>query len=200
MSKIKLFNGLSIAFQQFACTNKQLNLGPVLCLHGWLDNSNSFSYLGPALSEKGYDVVAIDFISHGRSDHHNDDSPHFNLARVQEINGVFDAFGWDTEVNLIGHSMGAGVSMLFAGVFPQKVKKLVLIDGFGPFTKPAEQSCMLLRKALESETKFYFNKRSTPKLYSTLEAAIQTRIRNVASYPGEQKLSYEAASSIVRRY
>jgi pimeloyl-ACP methyl ester carboxylesterase len=43
--------------------------GRILCTHGWLDNSNSFSYLGPILAAKGYEIIAIDWLGHGHSDH-----------------------------------------------------------------------------------------------------------------------------------
>ena len=42
--------------------------------------------------------------------------------------------------------MGAGIGMLFSGCFPDLVKNLVLIDGFGPLTREPEESCSVLRK------------------------------------------------------
>jgi pimeloyl-ACP methyl ester carboxylesterase len=63
LKKIRLVNGLSIAYQRW---NDGLNNPKVLCVHGWLDNSNSFAYLGPKLASKGYDVVAIDLMGHGK--------------------------------------------------------------------------------------------------------------------------------------
>ena len=103
MNKIKLLNGLSIAFQQFGIQNQASSLGSVLCLHGWLDNSNSFSFVGPYLADKGFHVVAIDFISHGFSDHHYlNDAPHISLVRVQQVKGVCDALQLEKNVNIIG--------------------------------------------------------------------------------------------------
>lgn len=67
-NRIKIPNGLSVAFQHW---NKSVSKNNdfskrVICLHGWLDNSNSFSYLGPYLANKGYEVIAIDLIGHGK--------------------------------------------------------------------------------------------------------------------------------------
>ena len=65
VSRLKLFNGLSVSFQRWNM-NSNPSLPKVLCLHGWLDNSNSFSYVGPTLAAKGFDVVAMDSIGCGK--------------------------------------------------------------------------------------------------------------------------------------
>jgi len=64
MKTLLLRDGSSIAFQRWGCST---NSKKVLCLHGWMDNSNSFAHLGPYLSNLGYDVVAVDMVGHGRS-------------------------------------------------------------------------------------------------------------------------------------
>lgn len=59
MGKLTLFDGVKLAYQEWghrSCTQK------ILALHGWLDNSNTFQYLGPYLGERGYHVVALDFV------------------------------------------------------------------------------------------------------------------------------------------
>jgi pimeloyl-ACP methyl ester carboxylesterase len=41
-------------------------------------------------------------------------------------------------VNLVGHSMGGNVAMLYSGARPQRVRRLVNLEGFGlPATKPS---------------------------------------------------------------
>ena len=40
---------------------------PVIALHGWLDNANSFARLAPRL--KGLRIVALDLAGHGYSEH-----------------------------------------------------------------------------------------------------------------------------------
>jgi pimeloyl-ACP methyl ester carboxylesterase len=65
-------SGLRVAYQVWG----QGNPVKVLCLHGWLDNSNSFYVLAPFLAHKGrFEVVAVDHIGHGLSDH----LPHQNV-------------------------------------------------------------------------------------------------------------------------
>lgn len=61
----KLVDGFSIAFQQWGVEGAKR----VLALHGWLDNSNTHSILGPYLANHGYHVVAMDFVGHGFSSH-----------------------------------------------------------------------------------------------------------------------------------
>ena len=43
---------------------------PVLALHGWMDNAGSFDMLAPLLDQ--YQILAIDSIGHGRSEHFPD--------------------------------------------------------------------------------------------------------------------------------
>lgn len=196
-AKIKLLNGLNIAFKRW---NAETNLPKILCIHGWLDNSNSFAYLGPALASKGFDVAAFDHIGHGFSDHYHSDSSLQYLNRVMHVRGVLDGLGW-SNASIIGHSMGAGVGMVYAACFPENVSKLILIDGFGATTKNTNEVSRLTRTAIEAEAK-YLTKQKTytnPKLYDTFKSAIDARIRNVATFPGKQSLSYEAAAQLVAR-
>jgi pimeloyl-ACP methyl ester carboxylesterase len=124
------------------------------------------------------------------------------LNRQSHLRGVIDGLGWEnSKSHLIGHSMGAGISMLFAGCYPELIQKLVMIDGFGPRTKQASNACKNVRSAIEKEAKYYIKQSSfkTPKLYETFESAIRMRISSTANYPGNQTISYEAAAKLVAR-
>jgi pimeloyl-ACP methyl ester carboxylesterase len=197
LKKNLLRNGISIAYQEWGPTNSPYK---VLGLHGWLDNSNTFRHLGPYLGDKGFHCIAYDNIGHGHSSHDPSDIIAYTFAGfIFRCREFVDSLGWK-RFNIVGHSMGANISMIYAGCHPEQIEKLVLIDGFGPFTKPAETAAVAMRTAIEAELKMIDRLANVPnKVYENLDAAIDARLKNIKTYPGNQSLSREAASLIVGR-
>uniref|UniRef100_A0A8C6HFD3 Serine hydrolase-like n=1 Tax=Mus spicilegus TaxID=10103 RepID=A0A8C6HFD3_MUSSI len=99
---------------------------PVLCLHGWLDNANSFDRLIPLLPQD-FCYMAMDFGGHGLSSHYNPGLPYYQQNFVSEVRRVATAFKWN-QFNLLGHSFGGCVGGTFACMFPEMVDKLILLD------------------------------------------------------------------------
>lgn len=99
---------------------------PVLCLHGWLDNANSFDRLIPLLPQD-FCYVAMDFGGHGLSSHYNPGLPYHHQNFVSEVRRVATAFKWN-QFSLMGHSFGGSVGGMFACMFPEMVDKLILLD------------------------------------------------------------------------
>ena len=194
-----LFARGSLAYQQWGSPTSTKK---VLAIHGWLDNSNSFNYLGPYLAKLGYHVVAYDNIGHGYSSHETASSNNYSVAPyVGRCRAIMDALEWD-KCNIVGHSLGASLAVLFAGSHPDRVQRLAAIDGFSsPLTQPAERAAVNLRKAIDMEVNYQIKQRTRdgPKLYDTLQNAILARINSVSSYPGEQTLSVAAATTLVAR-
>ncbi len=100
---------------------------PVLALHGWLDNANTFDRLAPCLGE--LNLVALDFAGHGRSDHRPPGVHYHSFTDIQDVVAVADQLGW-SRFSLIGHSMGASVASELAAMFPERIERAVHIDGF----------------------------------------------------------------------
>lgn len=117
---------------------------PIIALHGWLDNANSFLALAEQLENP---LLAIDFAGHGYSDHRPDGVATHYVDHVRDVLAVADDMQW-TSFILLGHSMGAGVACLFAATFPERVSKLVLIEGLGPPTTSGADAADSLRKAI----------------------------------------------------
>ena len=52
---------------------------------------------------------------------------------------MLDHYAGSTPVDLVGHSMGGNVAMMYAGVRPERIRRLVNLEGFGlPATRPAQ--------------------------------------------------------------
>jgi pimeloyl-ACP methyl ester carboxylesterase len=198
MSKNRLLRGgVSIAYQEWGPSSSPHK---IIALHGWLDNSNTFKYLGPYLGGKGFHLVAYDNIGHGHSSYDPSDVMGYSfVSYVFRCREFLDALGWK-KCHMLGHSMGANVAMIYAGCHPEMIDKLTLIDGFGPFTKPPETAAVAMRTALEAELKMIDRLANIPnKIYDSLDAAIDARLKNIKTYPGNQSLSREAAINIVSR-
>ncbi|XP_024095501.3 serine hydrolase-like protein 2 isoform X2 [Pongo abelii] len=99
---------------------------PVLCLHGWLDNANSFDRLIPLLLPDFY-YVAMDFGGHGLSSHYSPGVPYNLQTFVSEIRRVVAALKWN-RFSILGHSFGGIVGATFSCTFPEMVDKLTLLD------------------------------------------------------------------------
>ena len=158
---------------------------PLLALHGWLDNAASFSQLAPLLTD--FHVVAPDLTGHGQSAHRSTDASYQIWDDLPEILGIVKALGWDT-FDLVGHSRGAIIATLLASVYPERVRRLVLLDAVTP--QPIEESAfpVQMRKALDDKPRLLIR---ANKVFACLEDAVASRTRN--------GLSETAAKLLVER-
>uniref|UniRef100_A0A2K6FSA3 Serine hydrolase like 2 n=1 Tax=Propithecus coquereli TaxID=379532 RepID=A0A2K6FSA3_PROCO len=96
---------------------------PVLCLHGWLDNANSFNRLIPLLPQD-FHYVVMDFGGHGLSSRY---SPGERAAEAGPIwtfwRLVFAAMRW-SRFSFMGHSFGRGRGQ-YTGTFPCEMENVV---------------------------------------------------------------------------
>lgn len=120
---------------------------PILALHGWLDNADSFARLAPLLD--GHSLVALDQAGHGLSDHRPAGTTYHLTDYVADLACVVRALGW-RRFNLLGHSLGAGVCMLYAAAFPEQVARIIMIDGFGPTTEKPGKAVERLRRSVDA--------------------------------------------------
>lgn len=98
-------------------------------LHGWMDVSASFQFLVDSF-RRPWRVIAPDWRGYGLSGRGGSDSYWFPdyFADLEAILGHFQP---DGPVLLAGHSMGGNVASMYAGVRPQRVARLVNMEGFG---------------------------------------------------------------------
>ena len=195
-----VLSNCSLSYKEWGASNSTKK---VLALHGWLDNSNSFNFLGPYLADRGFHVVAYDNIGHGYSSHGTSSSNNYTVASyVGRCRDIVDSLQWD-KCNIVGHSLGATLTTIFAGTYPETVENIALIENFiSPTLQPAERARNSLRRAIDAEKlhRLKQSSKSGPKSYDTLQEAIEARMNSVKKYPGKQFLSIEAAAALVARY
>lgn len=138
-------SGLKLAFKRWGNPQSPRKL---LALHGWLDNAASFDALMLAMN-LDYDMIALDLPGQGRSEHRHPLSSYHFVDWIGDVYEVVGALGWE-RFTLVGHSMGAAISLLTAGTFPDRVEALVAIEGLGPLADPAELAPETLAQGLSS--------------------------------------------------
>lgn len=143
---------------------------PIIALHGWLDNANSFDFLAHYL-QKNYYFIALDLPGHGHSSHLPISSNYHFTDGIFIVMQAIDALKMD-KVHLLGHSMGACLGSLIAGVAPERFLSVSLIEGLGPFSHPEETACKQLADFLH-----YLPHKDTKKTkgYTKFESAALAR-------------------------
>jgi pimeloyl-ACP methyl ester carboxylesterase len=160
---------------------------PALCLHGWLDNAESFRPLAETLSASRR-VVALDLPGHGHSEHFGLGWTGHFVDAVPAVVQVLETLGGGGRVDLVGHSMGAGIASVVAGSFPALTGRLVLIEGFGPMADQAENAPVRLARALAAERAL-----KPVRTWPSFEAAVTARMK------GLTQLDLMAAHRLVER-
>jgi pimeloyl-ACP methyl ester carboxylesterase len=127
----------------------------VLLLHGFMDAAGTFSSVAPKLAAAGHVVYAPDFRGFG-SGVRVPDGAYYHFADY-----VFDLAELVSritrrpaqKVTVIGHSMGGTVATLYAGTFPERVAKLITLEGLGPPELDASVAPMRMRRWVDEVVK-----------------------------------------------
>lgn len=122
--------------------------GPaVVFLHSLAGNTGQWSaqleHLRPARR-----AVALDLRGHGRSEPPADGEYRIE-AQVRDVAAVADALGLE-RFALVGHSLGAGVALEYAGAHPERITHLVLADPIGDGTQTPRSEVEPFLEALDS--------------------------------------------------
>jgi pimeloyl-ACP methyl ester carboxylesterase len=102
-------------------------------LHGWMDVSASFQFVVDSLGGD-WQVIAPDARGFGLSDWpvaERGGGHYWFHDYLADLEVLLDRYAPTGEVNLVGHSMGANVVCLYAGVRPERVRRVVDLEGFG---------------------------------------------------------------------
>jgi pimeloyl-ACP methyl ester carboxylesterase len=109
---------------------------PVLLLHGFADCAATFQLLADEIDPE-LPLAAIDWRGFGGSARSPDG--YWFPDYYADLEALLDALCPRGPARIVGHSMGANVAMIYAGVRPARVRALVNLEGFGlPRTHPAQ--------------------------------------------------------------
>ncbi|KWE56554.1 alpha/beta hydrolase [Burkholderia ubonensis] len=120
-------------------------------LHGWMDVAASFQFVVDALAGD-WQVIAPDARGFGLSDWpvaRQGGGHYWFHEYLGDLDALLDHYAPAGQVNLVGHSMGANVVCLYAGARPERVRRVVDLEGFGLAPARAEQAPGRLRGWLD---------------------------------------------------
>lgn len=100
---------------------------PVFLLHGFPEFWYGWRHQIPYLADQGYRVIVPDQRGYNLSDKPRSVA-HYRISTLaRDIIGLADALGYD-RFNLVGHDWGAAVSWWVATMFPERLKKLIILN------------------------------------------------------------------------
>jgi len=157
-------------------------------LHGWMDVSASFQFLVDAF-EREWHVIAPDWRGYGETAWAGSDS-YWYPDYFADLDHLLEHFHAGAPATLIGHSMGGNVASMYAGIRPERVARLVNLEGFGLARTEARQAPRRYARWLEELA----GDPPSFRDYESFEALAQ-RLRS-----GNPRLSAERASFLARHW
>jgi pimeloyl-ACP methyl ester carboxylesterase len=128
-SKFATVNGVRLHYVQGG-TGSQV----VVLLHGWPETWYEWHRVMPELA-KTYTVIAPDLRGIGESDKTLLPDGFDKRTLAADLNGLIQSLGY-SRINLIGHDIGQMVAYDYAAIYPNNVRKLVVMDAPIPGIEP----------------------------------------------------------------
>jgi pimeloyl-ACP methyl ester carboxylesterase len=109
---------------------------PLLLVHGNRDHCHNWDWVAQRLRDD-YHIVAPDLRGHGDSQW-TTGSPYSSTEYVYDIAQLVHQRGM-APLAIIAHSLGGNVALKYAGVYPENVTRMVVIEGYGFPPVPREE-------------------------------------------------------------
>ena len=152
----------------------------LLCVHGWLDNANSFVPMMPYLP--AFDLVAIDLPGHGYSDALPRGYTFHELC--YQISRIVEALEWDS-CHLMGHSLGGCITPMLCVANPSIAQSLTLVEASGPLSESAAKLPERMAKSMQDRLN---PTRYQSRTFKTKDDAINSRLKATKMAPMSAKL------------
>ena len=113
-------------------------------VHGWMDVSASFQFLVDAL-QRDWCVIAPDWRGYGLTYKSHVDNNYWFPDYLADLDAILRHYSANAPVDLLGHSLGGNVACLYAGIRPERIRRLVNLEGFGMRAAQAAEAPARLR-------------------------------------------------------
>ncbi|MDA1010032.1 MAG: alpha/beta hydrolase [Chloroflexi bacterium] len=159
---------------------------PLVLVHGGRDHARNWDRLAEAFRDD-YHVIACDLRGHGDSEWA--EGSHYPLTdHIPDLVALIDLVGGHAPV--VAHSFGGAIALVTAGLFPEKVDRLIAMEGVGAgmeglreVTPERIRDWVMKSRAMEDQT---------PRIYPSFRAAAD-RMREA-----NKALSEEMADHLAR--
>jgi pimeloyl-ACP methyl ester carboxylesterase len=168
----------------------------VVLVHGGRDHARNWDWVARELRHEWH-LVAPDLRGHGDSGWAVGGM--YAIADfVLDLANLIEALGPEPVV-LIGHSLGGAVSLMYTGIYPERVRKLVAIEGLGP---PPAMLEKLRGRPPEARMREWIGQMRQlgsrqPKRYASFEAAA-ARMREENSFLSSEQAKHLTIHSVNR--
>ena len=147
--------------------------------HGWMDMSASFQFVVDHLAGDWH-VIANDWRGFGLSERAHSDTYWFP-DYVADLDALLAHYSPDAPVNLLGHSMGGNAVSIYAGVRPERVAKLINLEGIGLMGAKPEQAPKRMAKWLDE-----LRSKPVMRAYASLDEVAGRLQKTNPRLPGER--------------
>jgi pimeloyl-ACP methyl ester carboxylesterase len=172
------------------------NAPTAVLVHGGRDHARNWDWVARELRHE-FHLVAPDLRGHGDSAWAIGGM--YAIADfVLDIANLIDGLG-PAPVVLIGHSLGGAVSLMYTGIYPERVSKLVAIEGLGP---PPAMLAKLRDRQPEQRMREWIEQvrqlgARQPRRYESFEAAAK-RMREENSFLSDEQAKHLTIHSVNR--
>ena len=139
---------------------------PLLLIHGGRDHARNWDAVAEAFVDD-YCIYAPDLRGHGDSAWAIG-GQYSMVDYTLDIAQLADVLDRDP-LTIIGHSLGGGIALQYAGTFPDRVKRAVAVEGLGPGVMPHRPVHQRMTQWIEQMREF---EKRTPRRYESIDAAV----------------------------
>ncbi len=152
----------------------------LVMVHGGMDHAHNWDWVAREL-RADWHIVCPDLRGHGDSGW-SPDGVYSMPFYVSDLAQLIHQLGTDP-ISIVAHSLGGAISLRYAGLYPERVRRIAAIEGVGlpdPPAKPVDQrwrDWMAERRALSARV---------PRRYATLDEAY-ARMRAVNGFLSDEQ-------------